>query len=143
MRVDYKPATVTDAALLGSWNAQLILDERHGNRMTAIELEARMRGWLAGGTYRAVIFHCDSVPAGYALFGSEPDASIYLRQFFICREHRRKGIGTAAMELLIGRIFPPKALLKVVVLAQNEAAQRFWASLGFHKHALILERPGK
>ena len=130
-----------DAATLASWNFQLIRDEGHPSRMSAAELEVRMRGWLNSGAYRAVIFRRDSLPVGYALFGLEPDSTIYLRQFFIAREHRRQGIGTAAMNLLIHRVLARDARITVVVLAGNEAGQKFWSSLGFAKHACIMERP--
>ncbi len=111
--------------------------------MSVTELEIRMRGWLNSGSYRAIIFHCDGVPVGYALFAPEPDSTIYLRQFFIAREHRRLGVGTAAMNVLLGNILPPDTRITVVVLAHNEAGQKFWASLGFATHAHILERAGK
>ena len=63
-----------------------------------------MHGWLSGGEYRAVLFERDSQPVAYALYRADADASIYLRQFFVAREHRRQGIGVAAIELLVGEI---------------------------------------
>lgn len=143
MQIDLKPATVPDAALLASWNFQLIQDERHPSQMSTPELEVRMRDWLNSGTYRAVVFQRDGVPVGYALFGVDPDSTIFLRQFFIAREHRRLGIGTAAMNLLLGQVIPRDARITVVVLAHNEAGKKFWASIGFAMHAHIMERPAR
>jgi GNAT superfamily N-acetyltransferase len=140
LQIDFRTASATDAALLAPWNSQLIRDEGHSNRMAVPELEVRMRGWLSGGTFRAVIFLRDSVPVGYALFGLEADSGVYLRQFFICREFRRQRIGTAAMHLLVEKILPPGARLSLVVLAQNEPGRKFWSSLGFEMHAHIMER---
>jgi GNAT superfamily N-acetyltransferase len=131
-----------DSALLASWNYQLIRDERHGNRMTVQELEVRMRNWLTSGAMRGVIFEVDSRPVGYTVFGIEPDSTVNLRHFFIARDQRRRGLGTAAMNLLVQGILPRGARITVVVLAQNEAGIKFWESLDFKDYAHILERRG-
>ena len=110
--------------------------------MNAQELEARMRNWLSSGSMRGVIFERDSQPVGYAVFGVEPDATVNLRHFFISRDHRRQGIGSAAMKLLVQTILPRDARVTVVVLDHNEAGRKFWESFGFKDHAHILERCG-
>jgi len=79
-------------------NARLIADEGHRNRLTAAELEKRMGDWLAGN-YQAVLFELADVPAAYALFRPTEDG-VYPRQFFVEREHRRKGVGQRAIEIL-------------------------------------------
>ena len=142
MQVSTRSASALDAALLASWNFQLIRDEGHPNQMTVQELEARMRGWLSSGSMRGVVFERDFQPVGYAVFGIEPDGTVNLRHFFIAREHRRKGIGRSAMKLLAQDILPPTTRLTVVVLAHNEVGRRFWESCGFTNHAHILERRG-
>ena len=93
-----RAATSSDLPLLAEMNFQLIRDEGHRNRMSQAELEERMARWLAGD-YEAVIFEQNDEPVGYTLFKEEPDW-LYVRQFFIHREHRRKGLGRAAMEWL-------------------------------------------
>jgi GNAT superfamily N-acetyltransferase len=108
--------------------------------MNVEELEARMRNWLTSGTMRGVIFEVDSQPVGYTVFGLEADATVNLRHFFIARERRRQGLGTAAMKLLVQNVIPPGARVTVVVLARNEAGIRFWESLDFQDYAHILER---
>lgn len=89
----FRPANLEDCELLAELNHQLIRDEGHRNPMTVAELEQRMRDWLSGAEYRAIFFEHDGCPVAYALFRSESDASIYLRQFFVCRDKRRQGIG--------------------------------------------------
>src|SRR6266536_116200 len=93
-RVVLRQPTADDLSRLGEWNAALIRDEGHDNPMTVAELTERMREWLVG-EYRARIFVCDSVDAGYALY-RELREFVHLRQFYIGPEHRRRGIGAAS-----------------------------------------------
>jgi predicted metal-dependent HD superfamily phosphohydrolase len=53
--ISFRTATLDDCALLAELNQQLIRDEGHRNRMTAPQLEQRMRGFIQG-EYRAMIF---------------------------------------------------------------------------------------
>ncbi len=133
-------ATVEDVPLLAEWNRQLIQDEGHRNPMTLPELAERMRGWLNGGEYTAVVFEDDSEPVAYALYRDEPD-SIYLRQLFVARERRRRGVGRQAIRLLVGQHLPPSRRLTVSVLVGNAAALEFWRAVGFADYSLTLELP--
>lgn len=134
----WRQATASDVALLAQFNKQLIEDEQHRNRMTVAELEARMRGWLAG-EYDAIMFEQHDVPVAYALFRTEPD-DIYLRQFFVARQHRRQGIGRTALHLLHTAIWTAPSRITVEVLAANRQAHAFWKSVGFADYAVTLER---
>ena len=133
----YRIATDADCTLLGELNQQLIRDEGHRNPMNAQELRERMRQWLMG-EYRAVIFEQDKALIGYALFREELK-EIYLRQLFICREHRRRGFGRKAMNLLKNEMWPKDKRLTVEVLLANQAAVRFWRAMGYKDYALTLE----
>src|SRR6478735_7182669 len=93
--MEYRRATVADAPALASMNWQLIRDEGHRNPMTVPELATRMSGWL-GGEYEAVVFEEGGQPAGYALYRRDPEF-VYLRQFYVRRECRRRGIGREAI----------------------------------------------
>jgi len=135
-----REATGSDCSLLAEMNHQLIQDERHRNPMTVAELAERMRGWLASGVYRAFLFEEDSFTLAYALFRTEPDSSIYLRQLFVSREHRRQGVGLQAVELLFREVFPSAPRVTVEVLADNEIGRAFWASVGFRSYSICLER---
>lgn len=61
-----------------------------------------------GGVYTAIIFAQRTVPVAYALFRTDGDV-IYLRQFFVDRQHRAQGIGRQAMYLLQTTVWPPTA----------------------------------
>ena len=133
----YRFATHEDCALLGELNHQLIRDEGHRNPMNAAELSKRMEQWIKQ-EYRAVIFENGETTAGYALF-REDEKEIYLRQLFVCRDERKRGIGKKAMNLLRTEIWPAHKRITVEVLVANEAAVRFWRAIGFQDYALTLE----
>jgi predicted acetyltransferase len=133
----FRCATLNDCALLAELNHQLIRDEGHRNPMTVPELEQRMKGWLAS-EYEAVIFEDGGGIVAYALYREQPE-EIYLRQLFVVRNQRRKGIGRLAMELLRSKIWPKHKRLTVEVLVQNEAAIAFWRSAGYKDYSLTLE----
>jgi predicted acetyltransferase len=133
----FRRANLDDCALLAELNHQLIRDEGHRNKMTVPELEQRMRGWLAS-EYAAVIFEKDGEVVAHALFCEQP-GEIYLRQLFVVRNRRRKGIGSEAVKILRTKIWPPDKRLTVDVLVQNTAAIAFWRSVGYKDYYLALE----
>jgi GNAT superfamily N-acetyltransferase len=135
--MEYPRATTADVPLLAMMNQQLIHDEGHRNRMTLPELEQRMGKWL-GREYEAVIFSENGEERGYALYRRDPNW-IYLRQFFVRREHRRKGIGRAAMPWLRTNAWKGAPRIRVEALVGNAAALAFWRSLGFADYCLTLE----
>ena len=117
-----------DLSRLGEWNAALIRDEGHDNPMTVAELTERMREWLVG-EYRARIFVCDGVDTGYALY-RELREFVHLRQFYIAPEHRRRGIGAAALSALREHEFPASKRVLVEAMSWNAAALAFWRACG-------------
>ena len=98
MTLDFRFASEDDARLLAELNAQLIVDERHRNRMSVSELEERMRDWLRG-EYRAVLFSEGQKLVAYALCKEGPE-EVHLRQLFVVRGCRRQGYGRRAVETL-------------------------------------------
>jgi len=135
--VNSRRAILNDCALLAELNHQLIRDEGHRNRMTVPELEQRMKGWLAS-EYVAVLFENGGEVVAYALYREQPEA-IYLRQLFVVRNRRRKGIGKEAIKILRSKIWPKNRRLTVEVLVQNEAAAAFWRAVGYKDYCLTLE----
>jgi GNAT superfamily N-acetyltransferase len=133
----FRHATLNDCPLLAELNHQLIRDEGHRNKMTAPELEQRMRGWLQS-EYAAIIFEDHGEVAAYALYREEPE-ELYLRQLFVVRNRRRQGIGRAAMEILRTQIWPKNKRLTVSALVQNTAAVAFWRAMGYTDYSLTLE----
>ncbi|HEY2252221.1 MAG TPA: GNAT family N-acetyltransferase [Planctomycetaceae bacterium] len=135
----YRLATAADAQLLAPMNHQLIQDEGHRNSMSVAELEQRMQAWLAG-EYQAVLFEDEQGTAGYALFKRERDW-IYLRQFFVLPERRRRGIGKAAMTWLLENVWNDAPRIRLDVLAGNSPGIEFWRSLGFSDYCITMEKP--
>lgn len=135
--MEYRIATHVDIPALARMNQQLIRDEGHRNPMTLPELEQRMAAWLRG-EYEAVVFHEDAAELGYALYRHDP-GWIYLRQLFVHREHRRKGIGRTAMGWLRANPWKNAPRIRVDVLVGNARGIAFWRSVGFIDYCMTLE----
>jgi predicted acetyltransferase len=139
----YRLATLADVPVLAAMNRALTEDEQHRNRFQPIEwFEERMRGFL-NGRYTAVLFELDGAVVAYALYAdhAEHKDTITLRQIFVDRAHRRRGVGREAMRLLNEEIWPPDKRLTVEVLVANQAARAFYAAAGFCEYSLELEVP--
>ena len=132
-----RPATQSDAVLLGELNHQLIQDEGHRNPMTVPELQERMRGFLAEA-YAVTLFEREGQIVAYALSREDPEL-IYLRQFFVQRPCRNQGVGNRALQLLRTQIWPAHKRLTVEVLTSNHAAISFYRKAGFSDYSLSLE----
>lgn len=133
----YRIATPDDVPLLARMNQHLREDEQSRWELTMEQLESRMRGLLEDG-YTAAIFENYDSALAYALY-RPVEGGIYLRQFFVSRDHRRQGIGKAAIQQLITEIWPPDARITLDVLVQNQRAADFWKALGFSEYAITLE----
>ena len=131
--------TEEDLDHLATLNKQLIEDERHDNPMNTEQLKERMKGFLRTD-YKAYKFIRDGEIVGYALV-NHARQPLYLRHFFICREHRRKGYGTAAFRLLMNHLNTDA--IDVEVMVWNERGHRFWQSLGFKERSVFLRLDGK
>ena len=105
--------------------------------MTTAELKERMSSWL-DGDYKAIIFEIEKKPVAYALY-IEKESEIYLRQLFVNRTQRRKGIGRKAVDILRNQIWPCTKRLTVEVLVNNAAAVSFWRAIGYRDYCLTLE----
>ena len=134
--MEYRTAGEADLPLLAELNRQLIHDEGNSNPLSVAELEVRMRAWLVR-TYTAVLFLSRGSIVGYAVYRSD-NAGIFLRQFFICRDERRKGHGRAAVDLLFERVWPAGSRVTLEALCANQAAIGFWRAVGFEDYALTL-----
>lgn len=140
----YRFATLDDIELLAKLNEQLIEDEPSSTNLTCQQLSQRMREWLQGN-YRAVLFEENGTVVAYTLYCTgerTPGERFYfVRQFFVSRDHRRKGIGTEAVRLLSSEIIPSTEHLVLDVLYHNESGRRFWKAVGFTEHCITLELP--
>jgi len=129
------PATLADAEKLALLNKQLIEDENHDNPMTVDQLTERMSSFLSGD-YSAIFCVDENQKTlgknkkilGYALVNKTTNP-IYLRQFFIFRDERRKGYGKQFLIKLLESLNTDT--IDIEVLAGNEAGKAFWLSLNF------------
>jgi predicted acetyltransferase len=135
--VKFRRAEVADAEELAEMNCHLIRDEGHRNRMNRAELEARMTQWLES-EYEAFLFEEGEQTVGYALFRQETEY-VYLRQFYIRPEHRRCGLGRAAIDWLWQHVWG-RGRVRLEVLIGNAVAISFWRAVGFRDYCLTLER---
>jgi GNAT superfamily N-acetyltransferase len=133
----FRVAAAADLPQLASWNRQLIEDEGHDNRMSLEELAVRMRNWLTT-EYQALIFEHQAAPAAYALLRDTPEW-VHLRQFFVARDCRRRGVGARAVTLLRDSVFPPDKPIIVEAMAWNHPALSFWRAVGFADRYVGLE----
>ena len=70
-----------------------------------------------------------------------PDQQVvYVRQFYIEREHRRRGLGRAAFHPLMQTRFPKGHAVTLDVVATNPAGQHFWLKLGFAPYFIAMKR---
>ena len=142
-QVTYRIATLEDVPLLAAMNRLLVHDEGHRNRFKPdVWFEDRMRAFLSGD-YKAVLFEIENQVVAYALYVDHPDHAdtIYLRQIFVDRAWRRRGIGREALHILESEIWPPDKRLTVEVLVGNQAAWSFYHAVGFHDYSVELEIP--
>ncbi|NPV02863.1 MAG: GNAT family N-acetyltransferase [Brevinematales bacterium] len=132
-----RKAGLESLAVLTRMNKELREDEHIDNYMTDVELAERMRGFLCDNSgYEAYLFIEDRDTVGYALvfLNEEP---IYIRQFYVCRNARRRGYGTEGIRLLKKALNTESFDLEVLVW--NTAAVEFYRSVGF-KDRLIRMR---
>jgi ribosomal protein S18 acetylase RimI-like enzyme len=141
--LEYRMATPGDTPLLVRMNRKLVEDEGHRNRFQSDAwLEERMRSFITG-EYKAVLFEAGGESVGYALFTvhREHADTVHLRQIFIEREFRRRGIGREVLRILREEIWPKGIRVTVGVLSGNADAIAFYQALGFRTYALELEIP--
>ncbi|TMJ09927.1 MAG: GNAT family N-acetyltransferase [Bacillati bacterium ANGP1] len=131
MALSIRSGTNDDLSLLAQMNKRLIEDEGSRNPMSVAELERRMRGWLESG-WLIDIFLEDGSVIGYAVYRRctddyHPDQTVvHLRQLFIERGHRNRGLGTLAFRDLVRTKFPRRSTVVIDVLASNPKGLTFW-----------------
>lgn len=133
-------ATMDDCPTLAAMNRQLIDDEGNGSTATVPELEDRMREWLRAGTYTGYVFRLAGEIIGYALV--DP-SDMWMRHFFIGREHRRQGYGRQAIALLFEALGTDEIGLSC--LLYNVRGLAFWRSFDHTVESVKfrIRRPGR
>jgi GNAT superfamily N-acetyltransferase len=139
----WAPCGPGDAELLGSLNAQLAEDEgAHLIGPTSAYIE-RMRGWLEQGRYQAAAARRGDDVLAYVLWRDDPDyGDIFVRQFFVSRQHRGAGLGRLLFERAAGQFWQDRPL-RLDVYDSNPGAGAFWQNLGFAPYSRLMRRaPG-
>ena len=124
-----KDCSTADVPVLAKMNQWLIEDEKAETNLNLAQLEERMKGFISS-EYRAFLFYDDQCVIGYALCNMSK-VPVYLRQFFICRDERRKGYGKKAFQALLVQLNIQE--IDVDVYSWNKVGIAFWESLGFEK----------
>lgn len=137
--MEIRYASEGDAPFLADINRQLIEDEWGGGGMSLERLEARMLRWIRDDEYRAILFQEDDATVAYALVSLDED-SAFIRHFFVLKQHRGRGVGRRAIDILFARVIPAGFRTTLDVLASNQGGHRFWRSVGFTDYAIRMER---
>ena len=119
--------TIKDVPLLAKLNKLFFEEEKSETNLSLPHLEARMSSYLSSH-FGAFLFRQDDKIVGYALC-DKSITPVYLRQFFISREERRKGYGSQAFRLLLDNLDIRDADIEVYYW--NDIGSAFWKSLGF------------
>ncbi|GIO12347.1 hypothetical protein J19TS2_19020 [Cohnella xylanilytica] len=141
MPMQLRAANEDDLPELAVMNKQLIEDEGSSNPMGLEDLQRRMRDFL-NDSWQADLILNGSDLVGYALYQFREDPfrpnlrHVYLRQYFIKREHRLKGYGLAGIELLREERFKGAESIGIDVLDSNLRGRRFWAKAGFEPYSI-------
>lgn len=139
MSITIRAASETHLPILAQMNKYLIEDEGSRNPMSVSELEQRMRGWMHGD-WNVDLFLEEETIVGYAVYQFRPEeffpdkCLVYLRQLYIDRAKRSRGLGRLALQSLVQSRFPKECTVAIDVLAVNPRGAKFWAQVGFQPY---------
>ena len=130
-------AELTDVDILAELNERLIEDEQHPNPMNIAQLTQRMQEWLAT-EYVCYVAKEDEQIVAYCLYRDD-GGHYYMRQLYVDRAHRRKGIATQLLDWLYENVWTDKKV-RLDVLAYNEDAVAFYKRYGFRIGVFRMEK---
>ncbi len=130
-------AELRDADILAELNQELIEDEQHPNPMCIAQLTERMRTWLTTDYICYMAKEKGSIVA-YCLYRDD-ESHYYMRQLYVDRVHRRKGIATRLLDWLYENVWTDKKV-RLDVLAHNEDAVAFYQRYGFSIGVFRMEK---
>ena len=122
--------------LLAQLNKQLYEDEENDYIPTIDVFEERLKCSMEQGS-KAYLFVEDGIIAGYALVRTQL-SPFYLSHFFICKNMRRKHLGTIAFNQLMTELDTES--IDLDVFCWNQRGQEFWKSLGFKERSIIMRK---
>ena len=130
-------AELSDVKRLAELNRCLIEDEQHPNPMNIAELTERMKAWLATDYICYIVKQSGHIVA-YCLYRDD-GGYYYMRQLYVDRVHRRKGIATQLLDWLYENVWTNKKV-RLDVLAHNEDAVVFYKRYGFRIGVFRMEK---
>jgi ribosomal protein S18 acetylase RimI-like enzyme len=130
-------ADLSDVEQLAELNKRLIEDERHPNPMNVQQLAQRMAEWLQG-EYTCYLATEDRSTVAYCLFRDD-GKYYYMRQLFVERAYRRKGIASRLLDWMYQNVWTDKKV-RLDVLSHNEEAIAFYKAYGFRVGCLRMEK---
>ncbi len=144
MPFDIRAATEADLPLLAQMNKHLFEDAGSHNPMSIDDLRDRMATWLTANEWKIMMLAQGGAVFGYMVYQVRPDsyepetAFVYVRQFFIERDWRRKGLGRTTFEAIARAHFPAQSKVVIDALASDPNATAFWAALGFEPYSVTM-----
>lgn len=130
-------AKLSDVQKLAFFNKRLIEDEGHPNPMNVEQLAERMDRWLKN-EYSAYLVLLDEEIVAYCLFRDDGD-HYYLRQLYVDRDYRRRGIATQLLDWMYQNVWREKKI-RLEVLVHNLSAIAFYKHYGFEIGCLSMEK---
>ncbi len=106
--------------------------------MSVDALVLRMSGWLQSEYTAYLALDEDGTPVGYALYRDDGDY-FYLRQLFVARTQRQKGIASRFLAYLKSDPLTSKPV-RLEVLSGNKAARKFYERNGYTDYCVTMEK---
>lgn len=88
--------------------------------------------WYADKSAQLLVIADSGVPAGFAMVGRGartpwlPPVDFRMAEFFVARQHRRRGVGKAAVPLILDRF---AGRWEITEFQRNRAAVQFWRGI--------------
>lgn len=128
--------TMDNLSVLAKLNRELYEDEKNDNIPEVEILQERLKCAIEQGSV-AFLFLEHKEVAGYALVRTQT-SPYYLSHFFICKNVRRKHLGTIALNQLMKELKTDS--IDLDVFCWNQRGQAFWKSLGFKERCIIMRK---
>ena len=130
-------AELTDVEILAELNGRLNEDQQHPPWMNMNQLTQRMKTWLEN-EYVCYLAKENGSIIAYCLYRDETK-HYYMRQLYVERKYRRKGIATRLLNWLYQNVWTDKKV-RLDVLAHNEDAVKFYKNYGFRIGVFRMEK---
>ena len=135
--MNIRKADISEVQKLAELNKRLIEDEQHPNPMNVQQLAQRMKEWLQGD-YTCYVAEENEQIIAYCLFRDDGEY-YYMKQLFVERGFRRRGIATAFLDWMYDHVWIDKKV-RLDVLSHNQEAIAFYKAYGFRIGCLRMEK---